>query len=318
MKEDLREEIEIREGRLMGALRAPVNPMRKAEGSIHDEGEARKLGFRGGLVAGSIHMEQLAPVLVRAFGEAWLERGTISLYFLTPTLHGEEVRAVIEAPSTEAALGPPAQGPDDVQVEAWMEKPGGTRICEGTASIGSPFEPSALHARELDKHASGELRILEGAKAGDEFPMADTSVPHEKLDERLKVITEPMHWYIDDSRWSGRVATTVNQVNALMAPANAYLREMRAGAIGLYGAIELRNVNGPMLVDTPYRSGGTLLHAGETPKTEYLWFDTWADDAEHKRIVEMRMMLRFMKASSPKYAADAAAGAEATTGAATA
>ena len=309
MKEDLRDEIEIRDGQLVGPLRAPVNPMRKAEGSIHDEGEARKLGFRGGLVAGSIHMEQLAPVLVRAFGEAWLERGTISLYFLTPTLHGEELRAIIEAPPAD---------PSDTQVEAWMEKPGGTRICEGTASIGSPIDPSALHARKLDKHAAGELRILKGATRGDEFPMADTSVPHEKLDERLKVITEPMHWYIDDSRWTGRVATMVNQVNALMAPADAYLREMRGGAIGLYGAIELRNVNGPMLVDTPYRSGGTLLHAGETPKTEYLWFDTWADDHDHKRIVEMRMMLRFMKASSPKYAADAAAGAEATTGAATA
>ena len=63
MKEDLREEIEVRDGQLIGALRSPVNPMRKAEGSIHDEDEARKLGFRGGLIAGSIHMEQLAPVL---------------------------------------------------------------------------------------------------------------------------------------------------------------------------------------------------------------------------------------------------------------
>ncbi len=292
MKEDLREELEVRDGHLIGALRSPVNPMRKAEGSIHDEDEARKLGFRGGLVAGSIHMEQLAPVLVRAFGEAWMKRGAISLYFLTPTLHGEDVRAIIEEPP---------EGRDDVQVAAWMEKADGTRICEGTASIGSPAEPSALHARELYQHPAGDLRILEGAADGDEFRAVKTSVPHEKLDERLKVITEPMHWYIDDSRWGGRVATTVNQVNALMAPADAYLKEMRTGAIGLYGAIELRNVNGPMLVDTDYRSGGTLLHAGQTPKTEYLWFDTWADDETGKRVVEMRMMLRFMKASSKKY-----------------
>jgi len=293
MNATLREDIEVRDGMLVGALRAPVNPMRKAEGSIHDEDEARKLGFRGGLVAGSIHMEQLAPILVRAFGEAWLERGTISLYFLTPTVHGEEVRAVVRAPTP---------GRDNIQVEVWMEKTDGTRICEGTSSIGSPIDPSALHARRLDKNPSGELRILAGAKAGDAFPEHETSIPHERLDERLKVITEPMHWYIDDSRWGRRVPTTVNQVNALIAPANAYLRDLRSGAIGLYGAIELRNINGPMLVDTPYRAGGTLLHAGETPKTEYLWFDTWADDANGRRITEMRMMLRFMKASSPKYA----------------
>ena len=299
----MRDEIEVRDGRLIGALRAPVNPMRKAEGSIHDEGEARKLGFRGGLVAGSIHMEQLAPVLDRAFGEAFLERGAISLYFLTPTLHGEEVRAVV---------GGPPEPTDDVQVEAWMEKADGTRICEGTASLGSPIAPSALHARKLDEHAVGELRILAGATAGDEFPEVDTSVSHDQLDKRLKVITEPMHYYIDDADWGGRVPTAPNQVNALMAPANAYLRTMRTGAIGLYGAIELRNVNGPMLVDTPYRSGGTLLHAGDTPKTEYLWFDTWADDEAGRRIVEMRMMLRFMKASSKKYAAATAEAASAS------
>ena len=302
MRGDLREEIELRNGQLIGPLRAPVNPMRKAEGSIHDEDEARKLGFRGGLVAGSIHMEQLAPLLVRAFGDAWLERGTISLYFLTPTLHGEEVRAVIAAPPDSV---------EDAQMEAWMEKPDGTRICEGTASLGSPGEPSALHARKLDKHPPGELRILDGATAGDSFRVVDTSVPHEQLDARLKVITEPMHYYIDDARWGGRVPTTPNQVNALIEPANAYLREMRTGAIGLYGAIELRNVNGPMLVDTPYRAGGTLLHAGDTPKTEYLWFDTWADDEAGKRIVEMRMMLRFMKASSQKYAKATAGAASA-------
>ena len=60
-------------------------------------------------------------------------------------------------------------------------------------------------------------------------------------------------------------------------------------------------MHGPMLAAKTYRAGGTLLHVGETPKTEYAWFDTWADDASGKRVVEMRMMLRFMKASSPVY-----------------
>ena len=52
----MRDEIELRDGRLTGALRSPVTPMRKAECSIHDAGEARKLGVRGGLVAASTHM----------------------------------------------------------------------------------------------------------------------------------------------------------------------------------------------------------------------------------------------------------------------
>jgi hypothetical protein len=265
--------------------------MRATTGNIHSDDDAQRLGFKGGLVAGSIHIEQLAPLLVRAFGEEWLERGAVSLYFLTPTVHGEEVRGVV---------GVPPEGASDAQVEAWMENADGTRICEGTASIGTPEEPSALQARKLDVHAAGELRILAKARPGEDFPIVDTGVDDNTLDARLAVITEPLPWYTDASRFGGRVPTTVNQVNALMEPAYAYLRTHQAPAIGLYGAIELRNVNGPMLVGKTYRSGGTLRYAGETPKTEYAWFDTWADDGD-TRVVEMRMMLRFMKASSPVY-----------------
>jgi hypothetical protein len=293
-------DISERDGFLYGPFRAPVNTQRETSGNIHSEEDARRLGFRGGLVAGSVHMEQLLPVLVRAFGERWLERGSVSLYFLTPTLHGEEVRAVIAAP--------PA-GASDAQVELWMERPDGTRICEGTAAAGDPPEPPALRARKIDMHAPGELRILAHVTPGDAFREVDTSVPRRRVDERVEVITEPSPWYTGASRWGGILPTTVNQVNALIAPANAYLTEHRTGAIGLYGAIELRNVRGPLLADVTYRAGGTLLYAGETPKTEYVWFDTWAE-RDGERIAEMRMMLRFMKASSRLYADEAAVAAQ--------
>ena len=308
-------EITIQDGRYYGPWRAPANEGRATTGNIHSDDDARKLGFRGGLVAGSIHMEQFAPVLVRAFGERWLERGSLSLYFLTPTLHGEEVRAVV---------GEPPEGAADAQVEAWAERPDGQRICEGTASVGEPPELSALRARQLERHPAGDpstalrtrLRILANARAGGAFPVVETRVAPEAVAQRLEVITEPMPWYSDPARWGGIVPTSVNQVNALIQPAYAYLQGRRADAIGLYGAIELRNVNGPMLVGKAYQAGGTLLHVGDTPKTEYLWFDTWADDPSAplragagQRVAEMRMMLRFMKASSPLYQ-EAGAAAE--------
>ena len=283
-------DITVHDGCYYGPLRAPANEGRGTSGNIHSDEDAQRLGFRGGLVAGSIHMEQFAPLLVRAFGERWLERGSLSLYFLTPTLHGEEVRAVV---------GVPPEGASDAQVEAWAERPDGTRICEGTAATGEPGEPSALRSREVDRHPSGELRILAGARAGDAFPVVDTRVAMEAVERRRAVTTEPMPWYSDASRWGGIVPTTVNQVNALIQPAYAYLAERRDRAIGLYGAIELRNVHGPLLAETTYRAGGTLLAAGQSPKTEYVWFDSWAEEpSSGKRIAEMRMMLRFMKASS--------------------
>ena len=72
-------------------------------------------------------------------------------------------------------------------------------------------------------------------------------------------------------------------------------------AVGLFGAIELRNINGPVLVEHPYRVTGSIVALGQSPKTEYMWFETALDEKAGKRIAEMRMLLRFMKASSPKY-----------------
>ena len=67
------------------------------EGSIHDDATAAKLGFRGGTVAGSIHMDQYAALLVELYGQRWFERGALSVYFLNATVDGEAVTASAEA-----------------------------------------------------------------------------------------------------------------------------------------------------------------------------------------------------------------------------
>ena len=67
------------------------------EGSIHDDATAAKLGFRGDTVAGSIHMDQYAALLVELYGQRWFERGALSLYFLNATVDGEAVTATAEA-----------------------------------------------------------------------------------------------------------------------------------------------------------------------------------------------------------------------------
>src|SRR3990170_6709899 len=100
----------------------------------------------------------------------------------------------------------------------------------------------------------------------------------------------------------GLVASSIHMETfpPLLNPAYAYPRGRQAEAIGLYGAIELRNVDGPFLVGKTYRAGGRLMHVGDTPKTEFLWFDSWVEGGG-RRAAEMRMMLRYLKASSPLY-----------------
>jgi hypothetical protein len=56
-----------------------------------------------------------------------------------------------------------------------------------------------------------------------------------------------------------------------------------------------------VLVEHPYRVTGSIVALGQSPKTEYMWFETALEEKAGKRIAEMRMLLRFMKASSPKY-----------------
>jgi len=46
-------------------FRKPRNSAAEVKGSIHDDATASKLGFRGGTVAGSIHMDQFVPGLLK-------------------------------------------------------------------------------------------------------------------------------------------------------------------------------------------------------------------------------------------------------------
>ncbi|MFZ0677751.1 hypothetical protein [Candidatus Binatus sp.] len=286
-------EIELRDRLLVGPLRRSVNNASKVAGSIHDDATATKLGFRGGTVAGSIHLELFPPLLLKAFGQRWFERGTISMYFLNATTDREAVRAFVKEPALDAT---------DAQVEIWIERDDGMRVAEGTASVGSPEEPSALVRRPLDRFDPGELRILGGLKVGDQFEECDAFLTKGAMAERMKVITEPMEWYTKPTPWGGAVATPATMVQLLYSQSIATLRGKLGQAVGLFGAIELRNINGPVRAEHPYRVGGSIVALGQSPKTEYMWFETALNEADGKRIAEMRMLLRFMKASSPKYA----------------
>ncbi len=285
-------EIELRDHVLVGPLRRSVNNARHIPGSIHDDATATKLGFRGGTVAGSIHLELFPPLLLKAFGQRWFERGTISMYFLNATTDREAVRAFVKEPPLD---------PTDAQVDVWVERDDGMRVAEGTASVGSPREATALLRRPLDRFDAGDLRILGGLKPGDRFEECDAFLTKDAMIERMKVITEPLEWYIKPSPWGGAIATPATMVQLLYSQSIATLRGKLGRAVGLYGAIELRNINGPVLVEHPYRVSGSIVALGQSPKTEYMWFETALNEAAGKRVAEMRMLLRFMKASSPLY-----------------
>lgn len=284
--------IAIVDGVITGPLRRSVNNSATAKGSIHDDATASKLGFRGGTVAGSIHLELFPPLAVHAFGQRWFERGTISMYFLNATTDREAVRAYLKEPAAGAA---------DSQVDAWVLREDGMQVAQGTVAVGNPGVPTALQARPLDRFEPGDLRLLAGIEPGRRFEPVRVSTSLDQQLERSKVTTEPMAWYTGASPWGGPIVMPAPLVQMLYAKSVQSLRGNIGQAVGLFGAIELRFINGPVMVGQEYTCTGEVIAVGQSPKTEHMWFETGLDDDSGRRIAEMRMLLRWMKASSPLY-----------------
>jgi hypothetical protein len=292
----LLEEITILDGVIAGPLRQSVNQAQNIKASIHNDATASKLGFRGGTVAGSIHLELFPPLLARAFGPRWFENGTLSINFKNATTDREPVRAFLEEPDSSAT---------DVQTRAWIEREDGMLVAEGTASIGEPDEATALQALDLTRYENVEPRILAGLAAGDRIEEVEVDMPVEVQDARLDVMTEKLDWYTE-SPWRGPIASPATMVHFLYEHPARVIGKIAGKAVGLFGAIEVRNESGPLVLDRTYRVGGLILAVGQSPKTEYVWFESHADTLDGRRVACMRMQLRWMKASSPLYAEEAA------------
>jgi hypothetical protein len=274
------------------ALRAAGTPVR-AGGNIHDDSTAQRLGFRGGTVAGSIHLDQFPPVLLAAFGEEWFRRGSISLHFRNATVDAETVIAMVAVPP-----------PGATQIAARMERADGLVVADGTAGC-NETEPPYLHAIDLRPSPPQELRLLAGIEAGQ--PLAERTFAVAADDQRARLgaapITEPLDLYLSPGCFGPPIVNPSQVVHVLRNGPHDFGAPV-AQAVGLFGAIEIRFVDGPLLCDTEYRFSGEVAAVGASPKTEYVWYDSRATDAAGRVAATMRMQLRWMKASSPLYAGE--------------
>jgi acyl dehydratase len=282
---------------ITGPVRQPRNLAAHIVGSIHDDDTAAALGFRGGTVAGSVHLDQFPPLLLQAFGQRWFETGNLSLYFRHATTDGEAVQAFVERP--------PAGG-HDPQIRAWMTTPAGELVAEGTAAVGDPRVPSALHQRDLRPADPAELRILTALKAGQVLGDLRAAANGERQRSVIEqqAMTEPLDWYTGSSPWGGPIASPSGVVGLLYSHLLADAKEAMGEHVGLFGAIEIRFRAGPVFLDRVYRVTGEVAAVSQTPKTEVLWFDSRALDDRDEPVAQMRMMLRQMKQSSPLYRDD--------------
>ncbi len=288
-----REDIATKDGVWSGPMRQPANASLHEKGTIHDNERAKELGLRGGTVAGSIHMEQFPPVLNAAFGEDWLRQGGLSLYFLNATLDQEPVQCFVKLDGKSA---------DPVRSQAWMEAPDGTMICQGTASFGSPDPQSEMRRRLVLVRPPEELRILKNLSVGDTCKDVPSRLPADESEKRIGVVTEGHEAFQDASIYGEKIPTISAAINVLRA-VEAELYKVEQPVVGLFGAIELQFLDGPIFAEHDYIVRGEVLALSTSPKTEIIWYEATLSEPDGKDIASLIMMTRFMKGSSPLWTA---------------
>ena len=70
----------------------------------------------------------------------------------------------------------------------------------------------------------------------------------------------------------------------------------------LFGAIEIGFHSSPLLMNSDYHLSSKVLCVGQSPQTEYVWYETQAFDQQGDKVATLLMQSRCMKASSPAYA----------------
>lgn len=263
----------------------------EGEGSIHDDATAEKLGFRGGTVAGDIHMNQFPPVLVKLFGNQWFEHGNLSLNFKNATVDKERVQVFAEQPAVGAQ-----------STKVWMEREDGMLVATGTASVGEHLD-TELRNRDFRAADPSELRILhrlhEGLSLGEYDVHTSPALQFERFDQNL--ISDPLDWYRGESPWGEPVAAPATVLEFLWAYPMQGMRPYLGEMVGLFGAMEIGFDNGPLLMNRDYHLTSKVLCVGQSPLTEFVWYETQAYDTEGNRVVTLLIQSRCMKASSPAY-----------------
>lgn len=260
-------------------------------GSIHDDKTAQKIGFRGGTVAGDVHMNQFPPVLIKIFGDEWFERGNLSLSFRNATVDLEKVQVF-----AEPLL------PGENQINVWMEREDGLLVCNGTAALGD-HSKSELRTKDFRPCDPSELKILHRLEPGMSLGTYDVIATTDKQFNRYdtNVISDPLPWYRESSPWGPPVGAPCTILEFLWAYPMKALGPLAGEAVGLFGAIEIGFVNGPFLMGEPYKLESEVVCVGQSPQTEYVWYDTTAKNEAGDVVATMRMQSRSMKASSPAY-----------------
>ena len=272
---------------LTGPLRSPAQLLADqsygGHKSVHDDASAAKLGLRGAPIEGPTHFSQFEPLGAALWGDRWFTNGCISSHFLNMVIEGEQVQA------TATLDGP---GASSARIDA--HKPDGMAVLTGTMSVGPDHgvtalstrvsaaaanPPAALHIIDemtVGQRGTGEERVKIGFDdfLGQLYPFT--------LRRKIETITETISYHLPDA--STPWGAPVIPFEMLSVLTNAFSKEAgfvaRQPSVGLFIDLEVKMINGPVLVGREYRLEREIVAMGESKRTESYWTRTTLFDVD--------------------------------------
>lgn len=275
---------------IQSAWRHAPNLSADSTGSIHDDNQARQLGFQAALVGGSVLCSFMTPLLVDRFGAAWYERGFLKTSFVAPVYEIDEIRAVLEDLD-------PGDG-DEALVRIGLEKRNGDRALAGYAGLARsaaeaippwqrPGEPVAtLPPPSEDPVPEEEL--------GSGPPPRPLIVTPEESATRRAAAGDASLWYTESSPWGRPIVPTfmyllVNLGNGGRRPASTNARGGRAGMNGTFQLLQ----TGPMFAGEEYTLRSVLAEKGFSGRTAFRTAEFSIESADGRRVALARQKARW-------------------------
>jgi len=295
------------DGVMCGPLRRPRQMLGDQQygghQSIHDDAMAADLGFSGAPIEGPTHFSQFVPLLSAIWGREWFERGCFSSHYQNMVVEGDEVRAFVAIPAEGATV-----------TRAWAEKADGTPVLEATASLGTA-DATVLDERRAKLREPERLVILADMRVG-MSGRGDEAVrmAHDQhmgalypftLDDKLAKITENSPWYSNATPWGGPIVPL--EMVSVLAEYTGHTAgfPVKGPSVGLFADQEIRMLNGPLMVDTPYVIRREIAALSESRRTESYWVRSSIHDASSdEKLAEMILNHAVMKDSYADYPKD--------------
>jgi hypothetical protein len=268
-------------------MRAP-NLSAEAVGSIHDDEQAKSLGFKGALIGGSVLCSFFETTLVDLFGRDWYERGFFKQSFIAPIYEVDDFRVVAtEVTPTET---------DERLVEIGLEKQSGERGTAGYAGLATPGSMTVPWERERAREAPDLGDPMPDQPLGTVLPERTLLPTTSASAARRTASGNDSSWYETSSPWGGAIVPSFMYIfldpmierDGPRQPRG----QMRPATAGMNGTFQLR-MFGPMFCEQRYRLQSKLVEKGFSGRTAFRTLENRIEEESGRLVAVARQKIRW-------------------------